>query len=141
MSNIIVSALEYRYSLPTVSDIILTNDISDLMPIAKVENVEMKYNFLAYYDKSTKVFTWAWYLNTDPNLYTKTKKLIQYGINKTTTTLADSYIRRLLLTPQFTNIEEHVYTLLISIGLYLTKAEKYIVVIDGDMLYHIGLYS
>jgi len=150
-NNIIIESLDYFFERREEfknSRFNITDEISDLMPVAILHNnlnktaKKMRYNMIGTINKHTNIFTWAWHLNIDKQKYIKTKQLLIYGINKDIRTLQDTFIKR-ILTESSMELSLINMTLIISIALYLTKAHAMFTDINtnNDEINIYGLYD
>lgn len=129
-NNIVLDALDYYYKRREEfrdTEIIITNETSELMPVAIVNGKKMRYNLLGIIDENETYFMWAWRLNIEKIHYIKTKHLLMYGVNIDVKTKRDAYIKRLLTSNTLDIKNSNNLILIVALALYLTKANSLII--------------
>lgn len=144
-NNIILDSLDYFFERREEfrnAQFNITDEISDLMPVAILNGKKMRFNLIGSVNKHTNIFTWAWHLNIDKQKYIKTKQLLIYGINKDVKTLQDTYIKK-ILTDSSMELSPVNLIVIIGLALYLTKSHSMFTDINknNDDINIYGLYD
>lgn len=145
MSDIIFNSLNYFFKIRDEhkeKEVVFNDEIRDLLPTLTVNNKSMKYNLLGTLNLTTKKYIWAWHLNIPKKHCIKTKQLLIYAINKDIVTLHDAYIKRLLTSSTIESIDRDSITIIIALGLYITKADSmFTTKTDSEIINIYGLYN
>ena len=77
------------------------NDKTNMATVQMVDGTIKSMNVIALVSDNGRLFRWSWATNIEPNLFMKSKTLLNYAINMNSKTLGNAYIRRLLTTSEF----------------------------------------
>ena len=142
MSNIVIDAFNYHAKIAFPEDssnykIEFDEELEGLYPSVIINKKRYKYSLIGIYDKSINTYTWSWYLNSHERNIIKSRQLILYALSKVSSTLCDTYVRRLLTTPVIKNINPSTFDLIVSLSVYLIKAHGVLTKEETDGTMHI----